>query len=236
MAEPADPDEVDLLAAEYVVGLLGGEAHASARRLSVEHAGFAAAVARWEERLAPLALWIGEVPAPPAVWRRIAAQIPMATASSPRRVRPASRLWDNAGVWRGIAAAATALAAACVVLVVAVPRPQPVAVEPVAVARIQGETGPAAFVIAFDRPHHKLVVTPTGAPLAADRAPELWVIPTGGSPASLGLVRADSPSTLTAPEDLPLDAVLAVSLEPPGGSPTGQPTGPVIGQGRLSQL
>jgi anti-sigma-K factor RskA len=28
----------------------------------------------------------------------------------------------------------------------------------------------------------------------------------------------------------------AVSLEPPGGSPTGQPTGPVIGSGKLTNL
>jgi anti-sigma-K factor RskA len=32
------------------------------------------------------------------------------------------------------------------------------------------------------------------------------------------------------------NAVLAVSLEPPGGSPTGQPTGPVIGTGKLTSL
>ena len=32
------------------------------------------------------------------------------------------------------------------------------------------------------------------------------------------------------------NAVLAVSLEPPGGSPTGLPTGPVIGTGKLTSL
>jgi anti-sigma-K factor RskA len=32
------------------------------------------------------------------------------------------------------------------------------------------------------------------------------------------------------------EAVLAVSLEPPGGSPTGQPTGPVIANGKLAAL
>jgi anti-sigma-K factor RskA len=32
------------------------------------------------------------------------------------------------------------------------------------------------------------------------------------------------------------EAVLAVSLEPEGGSPTGQPTGPVIANGKLAQL
>jgi anti-sigma-K factor RskA len=32
------------------------------------------------------------------------------------------------------------------------------------------------------------------------------------------------------------DAALAVSMEPPGGSPTGQPTGPVIASGKLTSL
>jgi anti-sigma-K factor RskA len=32
------------------------------------------------------------------------------------------------------------------------------------------------------------------------------------------------------------DATLAVSLEPPGGSPTGLPTGPVIANGKLANL
>jgi anti-sigma-K factor RskA len=31
-------------------------------------------------------------------------------------------------------------------------------------------------------------------------------------------------------------AALAVSLEPPGGSPTGLPTGPVIASGKLTKL
>jgi anti-sigma-K factor RskA len=31
-------------------------------------------------------------------------------------------------------------------------------------------------------------------------------------------------------------AVLAISLEPPGGSTTGAPTGPVIAQGKLTAL
>jgi anti-sigma-K factor RskA len=31
-------------------------------------------------------------------------------------------------------------------------------------------------------------------------------------------------------------ATLAVSVEPPGGSPTGLPTGPVIASGKLTKL
>jgi anti-sigma-K factor RskA len=33
-----------------------------------------------------------------------------------------------------------------------------------------------------------------------------------------------------------VNATLAVSLEPPGGSPSGLPTGPVIASGKLTRL
>ncbi len=74
----------------------------------------------------------------------------------------------------------------------------------------------------------------------ATRVPELWLIPADGKPRPLGLLSADRPVTIAIPAELRAqaigDAVLAVSLEPPGGSPTGQPTGPVIASGKLTTL
>ena len=74
--------------------------------------------------------------------------------------------------------------------------------------------------------------------LHATRVPELWLIPADGKPRPVGLLHADQTVTLTLPPDLAVfaknNAVLAVSLEPPGGSPTGQPTGPVIATGKLT--
>ena len=74
----------------------------------------------------------------------------------------------------------------------------------------------------------------------ATRVPELWLIPPDGKPRPVGLLRADQTVTLTLPADLAAlakkDAVLAVSLEPPGGSTTGLPTGPVIATGKLTSL
>jgi anti-sigma-K factor RskA len=55
---------------------------------------------------------------------------------------------------------------------------------------------------------------------------ELWVIAPGANPVSLGLLQ-DAPLVVTYPVP-PAGFVLAVSVEPAGGSPTGQPTGPVI--------
>src|SRR5262249_26967631 len=67
-----------------------------------------------------------------------------------------------------------------------------------------------------------------------------WLILPDQRPRSLGLIQPGQPIRLTIPPDLAgrltPDAALAVSLEPPGGSPTGQPTGPVIASGKLTSL
>jgi len=70
---------------------------------------------------------------------------------------------------------------------------------------------------------------------------ELWLIPSrGGRPHSLGLIQPGSPIRLVIPPglagQLTPDATLAVSLKPPGGSPTGQPTDPVIAGGKLTSV
>jgi anti-sigma-K factor RskA len=73
--------------------------------------------------------------------------------------------------------------------------------------------------------------------LSAGRSPELWLIPHGGKPIAVGVISATAPIIIRlAPallSRLGPTAVLAVSAEPAGGSPTGQPTGPVIGQGTI---
>ena len=74
----------------------------------------------------------------------------------------------------------------------------------------------------------------------ATRVPELWLIPPDGRPRAAGLLHADQTVVLTLPPELAAlaknNAVLAVSLEPPGGSTTGLPTGPVIATGKLTSL
>ena len=69
---------------------------------------------------------------------------------------------------------------------------------------------------------------------------ELWVIPSGGKPHSLGLIDPERSVKVMVPPELrphvTADSILAISVEPPGGSPTGQPTGPVIANGKLAAL
>ncbi|MDE2037235.1 MAG: anti-sigma factor, partial [Pseudomonas sp.] len=68
----------------------------------------------------------------------------------------------------------------------------------------------------------------------------LWAIPAGGKPISLGLLPVSGNGRIQLSKEhqalLTAPLTLAVSLEPQGGSPTGQPTGPVLYQGQLASL
>jgi anti-sigma-K factor RskA len=102
------------------------------------------------------------------------------------------------------------------------------------------KTNQPNFVAAISTDGRSLTIVPASLLTTDKRSMELWLIPEGGKPASLGLIAAGQPVQLNVPPNLlPLvgsGATLAVSLEPPGGSPTGQPTGEVIAHGNLSRL
>jgi anti-sigma-K factor RskA len=240
---PLGPDdETDLAAAEYVLGLTGPDVRAGAEARLAADPRFAAAVAAWEDRFEPL---LGDVPPAtpsPALWDRIAATVAPASNVVPRpRRRP---LWDRVGPWRVATAASLAAAAASlwVAILRPAPRPQPpVPAPPIQSATLAAPDGRALFVATLDPIRRAASVTPVGAVGAAGRAPELWVIPAGGKPRAIGLIDATRAAQIPVPAAAMSDAsgakaILAVSLEPPGGSPTGAPTGPVVATGALTTL
>lgn len=68
-------------------------------------------------------------------------------------------------------------------------------------------------------------------PKLGEHSLELWLI-TDAGPVSLGLLPTTGSGTMKMPAGIKGDQLmLAVSLEPVGGSPTGQPTGPVLTSG-----
>jgi len=218
----------DLLAAEVALGVLAETERADAAARIARDRVFARLVAQWEERLAPWAGEVAPVAPPTAVWDRIATVLP---AETPTR----AGIWDNIAFWRNLALA-SALAAACLAIVAYLGisgQPTPL------LATIEGR-GTRAFVATIDARRRTVTVIPAAYAADATRVPELWLIPADGKPRSMGLLPANRPVTLTVPAKLAKftrrDAMLAVSLEPPGGSPTGQPTGPVIASGKLTSL
>lgn len=221
------PDD-ELLAAEFALGVLDGRERAAAQRLYERDRNFAAMVADWERRLMPWAAEIAEAAPPAGVWTAIAAQLPDAAA-------PHAGLWKSLVFWRVFALAST-LAAACLAVVIylgAFDQQSPL------VAAIEGG-GTRTFVATVDVKRGTVAILPAAFTADATRVPELWIIPADGKPRPVGLLRADQAVTLTLTPELAEfargKATLAVSLEPPGGSPTGLPTGPVIGAGKLTSL
>jgi anti-sigma-K factor RskA len=107
------------------------------------------------------------------------------------------------------------------------------------VSNIQQDNGVTGWTATMDLQNARMVVVPA-SPTAFEqgRAPELWLIPAGQKPISVGMIMPDKPTTLALDaallSRLGPTAALAVSVEPIGGSPTGQPTGPVIAKGAIS--
>jgi anti-sigma-K factor RskA len=220
--------EDDLLAAELALGVLEGAERTTAVQRAARDRGFARLVEAWEQRLAPWAAEIREVSPPPEVWDRISSVLPAQAARN--------GLWHSLNFWRGLSFAAGALAAACLAGLIYL---ETFAPQQALVATIEG-AGQRHFVATIDSARGTVAVVPAAFSADATRVPELWLIPPDGRPRALGVLRADQTVVLALPPELAAlaknNAVLAVSLEPPGGSTTGLPTGPVIATGKLTSL
>src|SRR3546814_7580452 len=97
---------------------------------------------------------------------------------------------------------------------------------------------PQQMVVSFDDNNQKLIVTPLNlAAPATGHSLELWLIAQDRKPESLGLLKPQASTLITLNKTrLAPEVTLAVSLEPTGGSPTGQPTGAVLYAGEIGKL
>ncbi|MEO7052361.1 MAG: anti-sigma factor [Rhodanobacter sp.] len=240
MNTSADEGNYSLRYAEYVLGVLDADTRAEVAREVTVSGEAATAVALWQRRLLPLAESIDAVAPAPYVWARIHDELKLDAPA--RSATPASRgVWNSLPFWHWLGLGASAVAVALLVMVNLPPRaPTPIEAQAgYLAATIQQDNGSTGWVATMDPQHGRMVVVP-GTPLAfaPGKAPELWLIPPGGKPISVGMIALDRPTTITlAPTllaQLGTTAALAVSVEPPGGSPTGQPTGAVIAKGAIS--
>jgi anti-sigma-K factor RskA len=230
--DPADGGKI--IAAEYVLGVLGAEERREVERRLAHEPALASEVAFWEERLGVLADAVAPVAPQQHTWSQIEAAI-----HAPTTTRPAL-LWHSLAFWRRFGIASATLAAASIAALVYIGL-VPATRTPL-MATLAGSSGQPNFVAAVTATGNDLLVVPAALLTNDPRAIELWLIPPGPDqrPRSLGLIEPGQPMRLTIPPDLAgqltPDAALAVSLEPPGGSPTGQPTGPVIASGKFTRL
>ncbi len=212
------PQLLEQLAGAYALGTLRGPARARFGRLCQHNSAASAAVQRWEDRLIYLLPVVAPVAPSPQVWARIAQRIQSRPVDSKR----------GTGWWRWMAAGALALS-----LVVGIS------------IRLLNPPLQTVAALGDDRSHPLWSVARSGDSGSltiralqdvrgnAQRAYELWALPRDGKPpVSLGLLpRTGSiERTLSTTQRLALlaSSKVAVSLEPPGGSPSGQPTGPIL--------
>lgn len=226
------PALADRLAAAYVLGTLRGPARRRFEALLPAHPALRRAVAAWQGRLLPLSTSVSPVEPPAAVWTGVEAALFGAAAPAP--APPAPPWWQRLAVWRGVTALSTAAAVALAVVSVQTPPPQAPVLIVMGASDDAARAMNASFVASVSADGRALVLRPVGAvQIAPDRALELWAVPPDGAPRSLGLVRADAATTLIRAQLLRDTAAFAVSVEPPGGSPTGAPTGPIVSVGKL---
>jgi anti-sigma-K factor RskA len=236
-------EDDELLAAELALGVLDGAERTAAQARAATQPDFAAAVRAWELRLAPMLDQVAPATPPPATLASLLRQAGRPAAAND--ALPALR--RRLTLWRSATGGAAALAAGLALVLLVRPETTPPPARPQIAQQgappliaVIGDKGAPKMLASFDPAARDLVVA-GGAPLPVSTTQdyELWVIPAAGKPVSLGLMPANSRLHKRLPVQLAAlvrsGATLAVSVEPEGGSPTGQPTGDVIASGALAQ-
>jgi anti-sigma-K factor RskA len=171
----ADPDDSDIPAGEYVLGVLSADDRGAVERRLQHDQPLADLALAWQERLAPLATDLTPIVPSPQVWLRLRRSV-----EGRARVRR-SRWWNRVNVWRGLMAVATAAALAVLAIVLTSPPQRLMAV-------LNDAQGRPVWLLRTAEDDRGLVTRLLGDTPPAERVPELWLLPADGPPMSLGLL------------------------------------------------
>lgn len=223
--------ERDALAAELALGLLEGQARADALRLSLSDPAFAALVAAWEAKLAPLhGEWVDAQPGD-AVWSGIDRRLADRPGATVTAIETRLRRWRAGALVSGAVAAALAF----VLVTQPVPAPAPAAPQ-LAVARIESDAAGPLVLARYNQSNGLMQLRIHGFEPGA-LAPELWVIPEGGAPVSLGQIGHAGKAEMTMPPPHRLlmteGATLAITMEPVSKTPHPAPSGAAVASGKI---
>ena len=238
------------VASAFVVGTLAPRARAWVERRLRHDAALCYAITGWQDHLARWVELLAPVEPRPEVWealaRRVAASVPPAAVvvptdiapSAPPRPAPEPERWvGSLPFWRSGAQFAFAAALALAIGLGLALQPPP---SPTHTAVFADGQGRPVWILEARLPEGHLALRALAAAQPPpERAYQLWMLAAGGQAVSLGLLPASGTAELALGVDLGLRlqtaAGLAVSVEPAGGSPTGQPTGPVVYQATLAR-
>ena len=220
MSSEIPEEDDDLLAAEMALGLLEGEALAEASARAESDPAFAASVAGWEMRLAELAEAMDDVRPPPSAKDALLAEL----FPEERRVP----VWRRAWPWQALAGVMAVLALALFVSV----WPRSEGGGPLRTAQIASAEGDFRVVAVVDGGRGEVILTRTAGAAPEGRILQVWAHGPGEPAQSVGLWPDGESVRLALPAEIAAvrgTLTLGVSEEPPGGSPTGSPSGRVFG-------
>ena len=257
MTDPGSlQDEFELQAAELALGLLDPAERATALRRQIRDPGFAARVGQWRARSDSWLETITPDAVDPALWERISAgmtpqsgtasaETAGVTAGGGRTSGDAARSLPR---WKAATFAASAACAAMMVLIVSGVQQSSVPIHADVPSRELASTNVAQIAGKTGKPLISAVYSPGAGTLtlrvapfdSTERVPELWVIPEGGKPHSLGLVAEGSRVSVTLSDELRQYLVdgstIALTLEPPAGAPHAEPSGEILGTATLATI
>ena len=230
-----NPELRSRLASEYVLGTLRGGARRRFESYLQRDAALRTEVERWEIHLTPLAERLAPVVPHARVWNKIQAHIGRFNTVAPA-ARKSVGLWKSLAFWRGLGLGASSLTAALLAAILVL---KPVDQSPMLTAVLAEDNNVARVFIEQPKSGMLMVKMVTPWKTMAGVSLELWVIPKNGAPRSLGLINetGETKLVLTGMDAKLADGlVFALSKEPPGGSPTGQPTGSVMCKGAIAHM
>jgi len=229
-------DDMDALAAEYVLGTLAHADRVEAEARRAREPVFDAAVLAWERRLGALVEVVAPVQPPPGLYNKIRAQIGLSSHVVSLKAREQA-IVRRANRWRAATVGMTAIAASLAGVVFWQDyerRLMPTQY----VAVLQADKALPAFLLTVDTKANMFVVSAMQKPAEAEKSYQLWLVHNDmPEPKSLGVFDDSEMDVRPMAEgkmhDMMMDGTYAVSVEPKGGSPTGLPTGPVVFSGKL---
>ncbi len=231
--------DLDIQAAEYVIGTLDRDERAAFTERLEREDGVRRSVAAWERRLAGLIGHVSPVLPPPELWARIeralgapsSRAVPFTVIEGGGRQSEAPDLRRSRDRWRFGALLSGALAAALLIaLLGGTPRP---AADTTYVAAVNRGGDKPALIVRVDLKTGQVLVRPVAAETPAGHSLELWYIGEDKTPRSMGVVAPEA-AHLTLPDGpRTTAATFAVTVEPRGGSQGHGPSGPVVYAGQL---
>lgn len=228
-----DPDALDLLAGEYVLGTLEADARADVERRLPDEPALRDAVERWEARLQPLNDRTVPIQPSDLLWMRIERSLDH--SSNPSAASPRISWWNRLPLWRGLAATGLATSVVLATLLAIQPPAKPAYM----VVLVAPQDQSPGWVVQASSPREVQLIPLGAVNVPADKALEFWTkADDWQGPVSLGLVEPGGALRISLDQLPPLqqNQLFELTLEGKEGSPTGKPTGPIQFIGRAVKV